>query len=165
MIRRPPRSTPLYSSAASDVYKRQRQSRAPTRQSKVPKRPPERQKQLNKVPKRLPEQRKQLDKVPKTLPEPRRRHNKPPKRSAKRPKRQTEPPKPPKRTPGKSVNSMYKTCVRLRTCKPTCRPYATTHVKAWPRSRPYPAYVLYPLIKMRNGVFRLRPVPIKTNMP
>src|SRR5674476_392099 len=26
MIRRPPRSTPLYSSAASDVYKRQRQN-------------------------------------------------------------------------------------------------------------------------------------------
>ena len=27
MIRRPPRSTPLYSSAASDVYKRQEQGR------------------------------------------------------------------------------------------------------------------------------------------
>src|SRR5450759_2898265 len=27
MIRRPPRSTPLYSSAASDVYKRQREDR------------------------------------------------------------------------------------------------------------------------------------------
>ena len=45
MIRRPPRSTPLYSSAASDVYKRQTPlaaggSRAPTRTPSTPPPPP-----------------------------------------------------------------------------------------------------------------------------
>src|SRR5665647_3952796 len=35
MIRRPPRSTPLYSSAASDVYKRQRSGPSRLRQRKV----------------------------------------------------------------------------------------------------------------------------------